>query len=299
MKKKSDFIQSVLFADVAGSARLHEKLGGGEAQRAIDRCLKRMERSVEAFGGRLVKVLGNELMAVFGTADAAFQAAIDMKQRVADLPPVSGLKLEIRGGFALGPVSDDDGEMIGDAVKAAACLVGMAEPGQVLTSNHSHAALSPNLQQATRDLGLASTGGKFPGLRAIEVFAPLPSAANVKNAGSLDGVDKKPGGRLLLRYDGEIVILDGRRTSVSLGREADNDIVVKCHRVSRNHATIEKRGDSFVLTDKSTNGSYLTQHGKPELPVRREECVICGKGVISFAAPAASPDGDCVEFEQL
>jgi adenylate cyclase len=298
MKKEPDSFQTILLADVANSARLHEKLGAGEAQWAIDRCLKRMERSVEAWGGRLVKVVGNELMAVFVTADAAFQSAIDMQQRVGDLPPVSGLKLEIRVGFTLAPFVDEGDELLGEVVDRAACLVGMAEPGQLLTSNDLFSALSHNLQQSTRDLGLATSGGKFPGMRAIEVFA-LPTHSVVKPAASLAGGDFVKGQRLLLRYDNKVVILDDNRLSVRLGRDVENDIVAKSHRVSRNHAQIEKRGDSFVLTDKSTNGSYLTQDGKPELPLRRVECVIHGKGMISLAAPAASPDADCLEFEQL
>ena len=92
----------LLFAGVVDSARLYEKLGRNEARWAIDRCLKRMERSVEALDGQAIKVAGEDLMAVFPTADAAFQAAFEMRQRVDDLPPISGLRLEIRVGFAFG-----------------------------------------------------------------------------------------------------------------------------------------------------------------------------------------------------
>src|SRR5512146_2387517 len=95
---------SVLFADVSGSARLHEKLGSAEALRAVDRCMKRMERTVDGFNGRIVKIVGDELMATFDHADEALQAAIEMQLRVADLPPVSGVKLEIRVGFSHGEV---------------------------------------------------------------------------------------------------------------------------------------------------------------------------------------------------
>ena len=77
---------SVLFADVSGSTRLYEKLGDTEALRAVDRCLKRMERAVEGFRGRIVKNIGDEVMAVFEKADDAFQAATEMQQRITDLP---------------------------------------------------------------------------------------------------------------------------------------------------------------------------------------------------------------------
>ena len=64
--------------------------------RAVDRCMKRMERAVEGFGGRIVKLVGDELMATFALADEAFQAGVEMQLRVADLPPVSGVKLAVR-----------------------------------------------------------------------------------------------------------------------------------------------------------------------------------------------------------
>jgi adenylate cyclase len=302
MTNDSDSLQTILFADVAGSARLRDKLGAGESQWAIDRCLKRMERAVEIFSGRPLKMVGTELSAVFATADAAFQAAIEMKQRVDDLPPVSGIKLQIRVGLTLARSGDGDNALEAGAQSLAACLVGMAEPGQLLASSLLHAALSSHLQQCTHDLGRTGLGGAFPGVSALEVFAPhLPVALPPAAATVLTAEEPQPRKdmRLVLRYDSEVVTLDDTRLSVSLGREEGNDIIVKSHRVSRNHARIEKRGDCFVLTDTSTNGSYLTQQGKPELPLRRDECEIHGKGIISFAAPAASPEADCLEFEQL
>ena len=40
----------VLFADVSGSARLFERLGDTEASYAVERCVKRMERSIAGQG---------------------------------------------------------------------------------------------------------------------------------------------------------------------------------------------------------------------------------------------------------
>ncbi|HYO26771.1 MAG TPA: hypothetical protein VER68_00740, partial [Azonexus sp.] len=41
---------TVLFADVSGSARLFERLGDTEAAYAVERCVKRMERSIAGQG---------------------------------------------------------------------------------------------------------------------------------------------------------------------------------------------------------------------------------------------------------
>ena len=55
-----------------GSTRLYEKLGDTEALRAVERCIKRMERAVEAFRGKVVKTIGDEVMAVFDSGRRGF-----------------------------------------------------------------------------------------------------------------------------------------------------------------------------------------------------------------------------------
>jgi hypothetical protein len=37
----------------------------------------------------------------------------------------------------------------------------------------------------------------------------------------------------------------------------------------------------------------------PESYYLHQECILQGKGILSFAAPASSPDADCAEFELL
>ena len=53
-----------------------------------------------------------------------------------------------------------------------------------------------------------------------------------------------------------------KKDSVTLGREADNDIVVEAEAVSRHHAVLKRRGPAFLITDLgSTNG--LSVAGEP------------------------------------
>ena len=55
----------VMFADVSGSAGLFERLGDTEAMYAVERCLKRMNRSIDGYRGRTVQIVGDELLATF------------------------------------------------------------------------------------------------------------------------------------------------------------------------------------------------------------------------------------------
>lgn len=293
---------SVLFADVSGSARLHEKLGGAETLRAVDRCLKRMGRAVDAFGGRIIKTVGDEMMAVFDMADEAFHAAIEMQQRVADLPPISGVKLAIRVGFSHGTVSEKEGCMVGETVNAAAHLAGLAKPGQVLTSIQAQAALSPALKNSTRELGSAVAKGKSLGMKVFEVVAPVAPGSSVAKTAEIPDErsgDGLAGARFCVRYSGKAIILDDSKLVIKMGRDAESDVVIHDRRASRLHARIELQGNRVILTDMSTNGTFITLSGEQELFLRSEECVLHGKGMICFAASATSPDADCAEFEQL
>src|ERR1035437_1063741 len=253
--------QSVLFAEVSGSARLHEKLGETEALRAVERCMKRMERAVEAFNGRIIKQSDDELMAVFEVADEAFLAAFEMQQRVADLPPVSGVKLAIRAGFSHGVTNEEQGILADEVVNTAAHLAGLAKPCQILTSLQAQSALSPPLQLSTRDLGSVVAKGNFPGMRIFELIA-LDSSLLATTADGFPDTGKSKasqGSRLRLRYGEELVILDKRTHVISVGRDVECDAVIRDRRASRHHLLVEWReGHKFVLTDKSTNGTFVT-----------------------------------------
>ena len=305
---------AVLFADVAGSARLYERLGDAEADHAVDRCLKRMERAIEALGGRLAKTSGDEIMALFGSAEAACQCAQEMQQRVSDLPPVSGVQLVIRVGFHVGPVTESGGDFSGETLNTAAHVVGMARPGQILTSLQTAAQLSGSLRDSVRDLG-QSTGGKGGGVQVVEVSwqkpeETVPPAAGkaAKPAPAREAKEemlqeaaavKNGSPRLCLRYRGRAYLLDEKTPILCLGRDAGSDVVIEDRKASRHHARIERRGDRYFYVDRSTNGSYVALAGLQESMVRRAEILLQGSGSICFGASANDPQADGATFEYL
>ena len=48
----------IMFADISGSAGLFEHLGQAEAAYAIERCVNRMSRSIEGYGGLIGEMVG-------------------------------------------------------------------------------------------------------------------------------------------------------------------------------------------------------------------------------------------------
>src|SRR2546429_5099083 len=94
---------TVLFADVSGSTKLYETAGDAAALTAIGHCIERMRKAAESTGGRVVKTVGDEIMALFPSPDAAAGAPPQMPAPIEQPPGGGGAKLGVRAGFHSGP----------------------------------------------------------------------------------------------------------------------------------------------------------------------------------------------------
>lgn len=285
----------ILYADIAGSAQLHRALGAVEAKHQVERCLKRMERSVDSYKGTLLGPTGDQLVATFPTADATLQAALDMQRRVADLPPVSGVRLSIRIGVHFGGQNDDGKSLSGSAAEIGEALLKLAGAGQIVTGEMTVAALGKAQQECLRPIGDMVLATPLGDCQLFEVtertgqasFRPGVTTTNVASAAPE---------RLFVRHNGTAYVVDRAAPHMSFGRDRLSTFVLHGSKASRHHAVIEKRGRDFVLIDQSTNGTYLKAEGAAEQRVLDGEVVITGRGTIGFGLPTES-DGESVEFE--
>src|SRR2546425_8926545 len=115
---------TVLFADVSGAA--------------ISHCIEPLRKAAESAGGRVVKLVGDEVMVLFASPDAAAKAAVKMHQCIEALPAAAGDEPALRVAFHSGPVIQVDKDVLGDTVKLAARLVAQAQRGQTLTRSEEH-----------------------------------------------------------------------------------------------------------------------------------------------------------------
>src|SRR5512141_1748677 len=78
---------TVVFADLAGSTGVYEALGNARAAEVITRLTQWIRRVCESSGGRVVKTLGDGVLAVFPDARAAIAAVVTLQRAQADRPP--------------------------------------------------------------------------------------------------------------------------------------------------------------------------------------------------------------------
>ena len=257
--------------------------------------LEILKRAVARNRGRVVKTIGDEVMAVFDTADLAFQAAVDMQTHTDELPAINEVKLGIRIGFHAGPVLEERGDVFGDAVNTAARMAGLAKSGQIITSGPTVDALSPTLREGMRDLDALPVKGKLDEIRVSEVLwqdggeTTMMAPRGTGLGGGLG--DPPPRARRQGAADGAGWEVDVRRRE-----DAGNDVVIADKMASRVHGRIERRRDRFYYVDQSTNGTYVTNEGDTELVIKRDQIMLRSRGRMSFGHSSADAEAEVVAF---
>ena len=284
---------TVLFADVSGSTKLYESVGDNAAMEAITRCVDQLRQTVESSGGRVVKTIGDAVMAVFPTPDAAAFAASNMQYAVDSLPPVGATKLAVRIGFHCGPVIQSDNDIFGETVNLAARLVEQAGRSQIIMSHETSDRLGPVFRSFKRPLYAIHVRGKA---EEVELCELIWRHADDVTMSVTSRTNAKPEPLVLrLKYRDREIIRRRNNDSITIGRDLDCGLVIANNRVSRKHCTIERRQDKFVLADQSTNGTYVTAEGGTEILLQREEFRLGKHGWIAFGQPRAEAE-EVVEY---
>jgi adenylate cyclase len=135
-KEARERLAAILAADVVGYSRM---------MRSDDRATLAMldeyrgvfRQRIEAYGGRIVDMAGDSVLAVFDSATGAVKAASDSQSELAkrNEPLPEDRRMVFRVGVNLGDILEkEDGSVYGDGVNVAARLEALASPGGVNVS---------------------------------------------------------------------------------------------------------------------------------------------------------------------
>ena len=127
-------VATFLFTDIEGSTRLWD-----EQPERMKSALARHDAiardAVESHGGRVVKMTGDGVHAVFDDPLDAIQAVLKMQFALTEPQPTNGLQLRVRCGLHAGISERRDNDYFGTAVNRAARIMSTAHGGQVLLSD--------------------------------------------------------------------------------------------------------------------------------------------------------------------
>ncbi|HSK95325.1 MAG TPA: AAA family ATPase [Euzebyales bacterium] len=142
----------MLFADLVGFTAFAENRDPEDVHAVVDRCLSMLGVVVADHGGSVTRVIGDEIMALFGApvahgddAERAVRAALAMQERMtAHVDDLGGFELRVgvNSGVVLfaplGPDATRRPTVMGDAVNTAARLRGAAPPAGVLVGRETY-----------------------------------------------------------------------------------------------------------------------------------------------------------------
>lgn len=127
----------VLFTDIQGSTAYYEKFGDLNGLAMVHQCNSLLERVLRKHGGRVVKKIGDSIMATFDNCEACVRAAVEMQQELkainASKKEEDQTRVRIGAHYGLGIVKSDD--VFGDVVNVASRVESLASPEQILISN--------------------------------------------------------------------------------------------------------------------------------------------------------------------
>jgi class 3 adenylate cyclase/tetratricopeptide (TPR) repeat protein len=196
---------TILFADVAGSTALGERLDPEALRGVMSRYYHEMRTVLESHGGTVEKFIGDAVMAVFGAPVAheddalrAVRAADEMRNRLrelnGELEPRFGVALEMRIGVNTGEVVAGDraaGQALvtGDAVNLAKRLEQAAPSGSILIGKATYPLVKDAVQAGP--LESFKVKGKAEPVSPLRIDTVDPHAAGVAR-----GLEKRFVGRL-------------------------------------------------------------------------------------------------------
>jgi len=148
-------LAAMLAADVVGYSRLMERDEAGTLAALKERRRSILQPLLARHHGRIVKLMGDGVLAEFASAVNAVQCAADLQQHMSaaniDIP--DDWQLLLRIGINLGDVIVEGNDLYGDGVNIAARLQEMAEPGSICVSGKVYDEVHRKLDLNFENLG--------------------------------------------------------------------------------------------------------------------------------------------------
>ncbi len=148
-------LAAIVSADVVGYSHLMGRDEAGTHARLKARFSELVQPKIAEHGGRVVKLMGDGLLAEFPSVIEAVNWAIEVQIKIAEFEAdgPDDQRIEYRVGVNLGDVIVDGDDIFGDGVNVAARLQEIAEPGGVAISGKVHEEVADKLATVFADDG--------------------------------------------------------------------------------------------------------------------------------------------------
>jgi class 3 adenylate cyclase len=298
---------TVVFTDLHGSTAVFEALGNAQATETITQITAWIVRHCEQSSGRVVKTLGDGVLALFADGESAVKAVVGLQRehhkQVLRSPHQATLPIRI--GLASGEVEMVDNDCYGDAVNVASRLCDLCGPHQIWADSASLQRVNEAQGVTFRMLGPISVRGRAEPVNVYQIEWREEQASEFltmqgdMDPDAIDGRSDVLGREIELKWLGQTKRFRSFELPAHIGRVRNVEFMVNDPRVSRTHARLEWRNGSVVLVDLSSYGSWIRFAGSKggDVLLRREECVLHGSGELALGASFADPTVPTIQFK--
>lgn len=171
-------LAAVLSADVAGYSALMSDDEAGTLRALTGLVRDTITPLVAAHDGRIVKLIGDGVLAEFGSVQDATRCALDWHRKVDEAG--SAVPFRFRIGINLGDILVQGDDIFGDGVNIAARLEALAEPGGICVSGSVYDQVHKKLELAFQDMGAQTVKGMADPIHVYRISpegAPAPELA--------------------------------------------------------------------------------------------------------------------------
>jgi class 3 adenylate cyclase len=270
---------AVLYTDIRDSVALTGRLGEERAQQAIDEHFAILFPIISHWKGRVLKTLGDGLLAVFPDSVSCLHAATQCQQEMrrwnAGRSREEQIRIRIAGHF--GPALVGPGDVGGDVPNVAERLLEWALADEVVVSGPFHDRVPTDLPYTIRPLGSHTLPGRGEPIAIFDVqweSDALTVQPEQRIPRPLETV------RLVLVFAGREIVHPGPGRRLVVGRTDDSDLAIPNLSVSRNHCEIVHQGGQYVLRDTSLNGTDVELENRVAHLGRGETVALRGEGRI-------------------
>ncbi len=264
---------SVLFVDLVGFTEHTAQSDPEDVRARLTVYHREIRKDVERFGGRVEKLMGDGVFAVFGAPVAheddperAVRAALRMQRSVDDLnaadPELSlSVRIAVTTGEAIVQISGDDRDregIIGDVVNTASRLEAVAPPGGIVVDERTY--LSTRDAVVYADLDPVEVKGK---VGPLPIWQPL-------EARSRFGID-----------------VDQRHATPFVGRDAELGVLIDAFERTVDEGTVQL---VTVIGEPGVGKSRLLNEFRESIDARSDlvwwrqgRCLPYGEGITFWA----------------
>ena len=193
----------------------------------------------------------------------------------------------------------ENNDIFGDTVNVAARITSIARARQILcTKELSFLIQNEDLVNRSRPFDRLRVKGRED---PIDIYLfnweQESDVTNLATASSFTNPARHYQAKTLVLTCGKKKIdIPNTTTSFVLGRGTDCELVVQGELISRYHSKLEHRRGKFIISDQSTNGTFVKNRDGLEIFLRREELALYGEGFISLGKKVDHSDIDLIHF---